>query len=151
MLDTPPPRPSRPLASDSVLRELAWSRLHGTWSPAQGSCLRVLHKGAKFRPEERSAFVVDVSKRMRALIVDAVLEGRAAGAPLAEEVEQVHAMLAALEPADARLAAVIEMRYFGGCSEAEIAAALGVTDRTVRRDWAKGRLLLMGAIAVRDS
>jgi DNA-directed RNA polymerase specialized sigma24 family protein len=38
------------------------------------------------------------------------------------------------------------MRYFGGLSEDEIAAALGVTDRTVRRDWEKARMLLSVAL-----
>ncbi|MGE5732105.1 MAG: ECF-type sigma factor [Gemmatimonas sp.] len=47
--------------------------------------------------------------------------------------------LAALEP---RLARVIECRFFDGMSDQEIAAAVGVTDRTVRRDLAKARGLL---------
>jgi DNA-directed RNA polymerase specialized sigma24 family protein len=41
---------------------------------------------------------------------------------------------------------VVEMRYFGGLTEAEIAVALGVTERTVRRDWHKARLLLREAL-----
>lgn len=47
--------------------------------------------------------------------------------------------LAELEP---RLARVVECRFFGGLSEEEIALALGVTVRTVERDWAKARMLL---------
>ena len=43
---------------------------------------------------------------------------------------------------DERLVHVIEMRYFAGMSEEETAGALGVTDRTVRRDWHKARVLL---------
>jgi DNA-directed RNA polymerase specialized sigma24 family protein len=39
------------------------------------------------------------------------------------------------------------MRYFAGMTEPEIAEALGVTDRTVRRDWEKARLLLAQALA----
>jgi RNA polymerase sigma factor (sigma-70 family) len=42
---------------------------------------------------------------------------------------------------------VVEMRYFAGMTEPEIAQALGVTDRTVRRDWEKARLLLREALA----
>lgn len=52
--------------------------------------------------------------------------------------------LAAVEP---RLAEVIDCRFFGGLSEAEIADALGVTTRTVQRDWAKARMLLRRALA----
>ena len=40
---------------------------------------------------------------------------------------------------DERLARVVECRYFGGLTEAETAAALGVTARTVRRDWVKAK------------
>ena len=43
---------------------------------------------------------------------------------------------------DARLARVVEYRFFGGLSNEEIAAALGVTERTVERDWIKARMLL---------
>lgn len=38
-----------------------------------------------------------------------------------------------------RLARVVECRYFGGMTELETAAALSVTERTVRRDWIKAR------------
>ena len=47
-----------------------------------------------------------------------------------------------LAKVDARLVHVVEMRYFAGLTDAEIGAALGVTDRTVRRDWERARLLL---------
>lgn len=52
--------------------------------------------------------------------------------------------LAAAEP---RLARVVECRFFGGLSEDETAEALGVTTRTVQRDWAKARMLLRRALA----
>lgn len=47
--------------------------------------------------------------------------------------------LATLEP---RLARVVECRFFGALTEDEIAEALGVTVRTVQRDWAKARMVL---------
>lgn len=47
--------------------------------------------------------------------------------------------LAEVEP---RLARVVECRFFGGLTEEEIAGALGVTVRTVRRDWVKARVML---------
>lgn len=65
----------------------------------------------------------------------------------ADDIVRVHEALEELEALDARLAQVVEMRWFAGWSEAEIAAALGVCERTVRRDWNKARLLLEEALA----
>jgi len=59
------------------------------------------------------------------------------------QLDEALSRLAALEP---RLARVVECRFFGGLSEDEIAAALGVTVRTVQRDWVKARLLLRRAL-----
>jgi RNA polymerase sigma factor (TIGR02999 family) len=64
-----------------------------------------------------------------------------------EEVLRVHEALEELGTLDARLTQVVELRYFAGLTEIEIAEALGVTDRTVRRDWEKARLLLAQALA----
>lgn len=58
------------------------------------------------------------------------------------EILEVHEALQALEEVDQRLVRVVEMRYFAGFTDAEIGASLGVTDRTVRRDWERARLLL---------
>lgn len=55
--------------------------------------------------------------------------------------------LAALEQRDARAARVVECRFFAGLSEAETALALGVTERTVQRDWVKAKALLYDALA----
>lgn len=51
--------------------------------------------------------------------------------------------LAAFSP---RLAHVVECRYFAGLSDAETALALGVTQRTVRRDWSKARAWLFSEL-----
>ena len=50
--------------------------------------------------------------------------------------------LASLRELDQRLAAVVECRYFAGYSNDETAALLGVTEKTVRRDWVKARAWL---------
>jgi DNA-directed RNA polymerase specialized sigma24 family protein len=63
-----------------------------------------------------------------------------------EQIVSVHDALQALAQREPRLAQVVEMRYFGGLDEQEIATALDVTDRTVRRDWEKARLLLADAL-----
>ena len=48
----------------------------------------------------------------------------------------------ALDQLEARQRQVVEYRFFGGMEEKEIAEVLGVTDRTVRRDWVKARAWL---------
>jgi RNA polymerase sigma factor (TIGR02999 family) len=55
------------------------------------------------------------------------------------DLDEALTWLAGMEP---RLARVVECRFFGGLTAEEIAAALGVTTRTVERDWAKARMLL---------
>ena len=62
------------------------------------------------------------------------------------EILDVHAALSELGKLDQRLVRVVEMRYFGGMKDEDIGAALGLTDRTVRRDWEKARLLLASAL-----
>jgi RNA polymerase sigma factor (TIGR02999 family) len=59
------------------------------------------------------------------------------------QLDEALTRLAELEP---RLARVVECRFFGGLTEDEIAAALGVTVRTVQRDWVKARTLLRRAL-----
>lgn len=54
--------------------------------------------------------------------------------------------LTELAAVDERLARVVECRFFGGMTEPETATALGVTERTVRRDWVKARGLLYNAL-----
>jgi RNA polymerase sigma factor (TIGR02999 family) len=100
---------------------------------------------------------------MRSVIVDLVRERRAerrggdvrhvtlntqADSPdgAEEEILRVHEALDDLARYDERLVRVVEMRYYVGMTEAEIADALGITDRTVRRDWEKARLLLAEAL-----
>jgi len=65
----------------------------------------------------------------------------------AVDVIRVNEMLEELAKVDARLVQVVEMRCFAGMTEAETAEALGITDRTVRRDWQKARLLLQASLA----
>jgi RNA polymerase sigma factor (TIGR02999 family) len=71
-------------------------------------------------------------------------DARHAGAadPLHDEILRVHESLGELALIDARLVQVVEMRYFAGLTEAEIATVLGLTVRTVARDWEKARLFL---------
>ncbi|MFT7680044.1 MAG: RNA polymerase sigma factor (TIGR02999 family) [Planctomycetota bacterium] len=51
---------------------------------------------------------------------------------------------------DPRAAQIVELRYFGGLTEDEVAAALEITARTVRRDWVSARLWLFKRIAEKE-
>ena len=61
---------------------------------------------------------------------------------IADEMIDVDAALTRLAAVDARLAQLVELRFFGGMTEEEIAEAGGVAVRTVRRDWTKARAFL---------
>jgi RNA polymerase sigma factor (TIGR02999 family) len=57
----------------------------------------------------------------------------------AENLVALDEALTRLSELNPRLSRVVECRFFGGLTEEEIAEALGVTTRTVKRDWAKAR------------
>ncbi len=126
--------------------------------------LRFVSSG-RLRIEDRVHFQRWAGRAMRSVIVDLarrrLAERRGGGAdrislssdlPLAapegdEVVVRVHEALSAFPERDARAAQVVELRFFAGMTEPEVAEALGVTDRTVRRDWEKARLLLSAMLA----
>jgi RNA polymerase sigma factor (TIGR02999 family) len=158
-------------ATYDELRRLARSRLReggrntvlGTTSLVHESYLRFVRVG-QLRVEDRRAFFGYASRVMRSVIVDSarkrLAECRGGGvSPLTlttelvgnlvddeETILKVHEALEVLAQADARLAQVVEMRYFCGYSEREIAETLQVTERTVQSDWAKARLILGAAL-----
>lgn len=63
------------------------------------------------------------------------------------EVLQLDELLAALHGLDERAAQIVELRYFGGYEETEIAQMLGISERTVRRDWRKARAFLLAEMS----
>lgn len=154
-------------AAYTELHRLARSRLRqggrntvlDTTSLVHEAYLRFANSGA-LHAGDRRAFFAFASQVMRSLIVNSVRERIAQkrggdwqpitlSTQLAIDVAgdqntilKVHEALETLERADPRLAQVVQMRYFGGYSEREIAEALDVTERTVRRDWEKARLIL---------
>jgi RNA polymerase sigma factor (TIGR02999 family) len=67
--------------------------------------------------------------------------------PKVAELLAIDRVLDRLAAFDVRLARVVEWRFFGGLAEEEIAAALDVDVRTVRRDWRKARAFLISEIA----
>ena len=108
---------------------------------------------------ERGVFFAVAAVSMRRLVVEFARRARAqkrggGTRPLSLDEATMAAdersdMLLALDEAlsrlaelDERIARVVECRYFGGLTEAETAEALGVTARTVRRDWVKAKAWL---------
>ena len=157
-----------PLLYDE-LRRLARARLSGggrnvildTTALVHESFLR-LQKAGHLELKDRDHFLAYAASTMRSIVVDSIRRrqaerhggdavhvtlGTAAASELGaseEEILEVHDALGLLTKVNARLAQVVEMRYFLGLTDAEIGAALGTTDRTVRRDWERARLLLAG-------
>jgi RNA polymerase sigma factor (TIGR02999 family) len=125
--------------------------------------LRLVRLG-QLNVEDRSHFLVYASRVMRSIVVDFARQRQAArhggghakvaldstlanAIPFPEDqVIRVNDALDELSRVDERLTKVVEMRYFAGLSEEEIAESLGVSKRTVRRDWRKARLLLVAAL-----
>ena len=66
-----------------------------------------------------------------------------AGERAAIEVLALDELLESLHKADERAAQIVELRYFGGYTETEIAQMLGISERTLRRDWRKARAFLL--------
>ena len=158
-------------AAYPVLERLARARLRDggrntlldTCGLVHESYLRYVRAG-ELRAEDRRAFFAFASQVMRSVIVSSArersAEKRGAGRrPLTlstqaaeqlsageEDILRVHDALESLEQVDARLAQVVQMRYFGGYSEQEIADTLDVTERTVQRLWLKARLMLQAAL-----
>ncbi len=109
--------------------------------------------------QDRSHFLAVAARAVRQLLVDHArrrqAEKRGGGAehvtlgdadsPLPVPDDELLALdeaLARLEQVEPRLRAVVEYRYFAGLTEREIAEVLGVTERTIQRDWVKARAWL---------
>jgi RNA polymerase sigma factor (TIGR02999 family) len=67
-----------------------------------------------------------------------------------EDLLALDEVLSKLEKADPRAARVVELRFFGGLHEEEIAAVLDVSVVTVKRDWKAARAWLMGRLQARS-
>ncbi len=153
------------------LRTLARSRLRrsetitllDTTSLVHESYMRYLD-ARELSFADRGKFFAYAASVMRSIVVDEVRKRHAerrGGSAIHVELDtgsigdlagddgqivRVHEALDDLAALDPRLARVVEMRYFAGLSEVEIADALDVTERTVRRDWNKARTLLLEAL-----
>jgi len=148
------------------LRRLARSKLAGGARPTLLDTHALVHEAflrmqrGDVALNDREHFLAYAASTMRSVVIDFVRRRGAArrGGGLEhvtldteaaqvlgasdDEILSVHEALQSLAEVDPRLVRVVEMRYFAGLTDGEIGAALGVTDRTVRRDWERARLLL---------
>jgi RNA polymerase sigma factor (TIGR02999 family) len=115
----------------------------------------------QFKIGDRQHFLAYAANAMRSVVIDIMRAQRAgkrgAGAALltlntdvsnavpssADEVLRIHEALLELSAIDQALVQIVEMRYFAGLSEDEIADALQLSPRTVRRHWQKARIFLL--------
>jgi len=156
------------------LRRLAAVYLHKEHGPVtlqptalvNELCLGMLSR-APVSCENRSHFLHLAAQQMRRLIVDYARErkvlkrgGGQAHFSLDEARESVIEVdsriadlddaLIRLEQLDSRPASVVEMRFYGGLTEQEIADVLGISVATVRRDWEFARSWLLAQLASPD-
>lgn len=123
-------------------------------------CYLRLVKVGDMQSEDRGHFMAYAARAMRSIIVDfarargrqrrgagaqhvtlntGVLDAESAGA---SELIRVNEALDELAKLDARLAQIVEMKYFAGLTNEEVADVLNLSERTVRRDWDKARAVL---------
>jgi RNA polymerase sigma factor (TIGR02999 family) len=149
------------------LRKLAHARLRrsggltllDTTSLVHESYLRLLGS-ASLEASDRGQFMSYAARVMRSVVVDFVrrrsADRRGGDAvhvaldtevahltdPREREIIRINEALDELAKVDERMVKVVEMRYFAGMTEDEVSEALGVSKRSVARDWEKARLFL---------
>ena len=111
----------------------------------------------------RLQFLAYASRTLRSIVIDLVREERALrrggdldlvtldtgvqeGVAASVDVEDVNRALDDLAKIDPTLARLVEMRFFGGMTALEISESMGISERTVQREWTKARALLLTII-----
>jgi len=160
-----------PLVYDD-LRRLARRQLGRRFGPQSVRPTELVHeayvklsKGGAEAAADRSHFLAIAARAMRQVLIEearnrnavkrgggwkrATLSGRHWVADF--DVDELLTLNDALDELEVRQRQVVECRFFAGMEESEIAEALGITERTVRRDWVKARAWLYRALAERGS
>ncbi len=73
------------------------------------------------------------------------------GLRLDEDLLALDSALTKLAQVDTKLAQIVELRYFAGLSEQEIAELLKRSERSIRRDWQKARMYLLASLGEPDN
>jgi RNA polymerase sigma factor (TIGR02999 family) len=113
--------------------------------------LKLAHlRGAEWK--DRAHFVAVASRAMRCVLVDharrrgyakrgcnpirvSLADGEPGSEPGSAEIIAIHEALTRLAEVDRRKSQIVELRYFGGLGDEEIAGVIGVSTRTVKREW----------------
>jgi RNA polymerase sigma factor (TIGR02999 family) len=148
----------RVLATRQLQREFVPRTMHPT--SLVHEVYMKLARSASMQAGDRAHFFAVAARAMRQVLVD---DARRRGA-MKRRGEQVATTLGdqawtrglstddllalndAIDALEPRQRHVVECRFFGGMDEQEIATALGITERTVRRDWVKARAWLYLAL-----
>ena len=120
--------------------------------------------GREAQFDDRAHFFAYAASAMRSVVVDYARQRMAqkrggdlhrvtdlpedieGGLRLDEDMLGLDTALTRLAAVDERLAQVVELRYFAGFSELEIAALLKRSERSIRRDWQKARMFLLASL-----
>jgi RNA polymerase sigma factor (TIGR02999 family) len=145
------------------LRRLANRQLAGEYGERTLNATDLVHESylklnqGAMLAQDRAHFLAIAAQAMRQVLVDHARQRKAAkrgggswerttltdGVWVKDfDVDGMLALDEALGELDPRQRQVVECRFFGGMEEREIAAALGVSERTVHRDWVKARAWL---------
>lgn len=153
-----------PLLYDD-LRELAGAQLARERGPRTLQATALVHEayvkltagaGGHFHAEDRRHFFAIAGRAMRQVLVDQARRRKSAKrggdrvpttladghAAVELDADELLALDDALEELEDRQRQVVELRFFAGLEEEEIAKVLDVSARTVRRDWVKARARL---------
>jgi RNA polymerase sigma factor (TIGR02999 family) len=157
----------RRVASGLMRRERAGHTLTPT-AVVHEAVIRLLGEAVFDKADDRSYLFASAARAMREVLIDHARHrnaGRRGGGrrrvPLDAVVDYfegqgldlvaVHEALDRLAVRDGRQAQVMTLRYFGGMTVAEVAAALGVSVVTVERDWRLARAWLAGELGGKDA
>jgi RNA polymerase sigma factor (TIGR02999 family) len=119
-----------------------------------------LFSSGTFEWRDRAHFFAVAAQQLRRILVDHARAARAekrggdrvrvsltvadgSAPPLDRDILEVDEVLKQLERLDSRAAAGVELRFFGGLNENEIAEALGISLATLHRDWKVARAWLV--------
>jgi len=143
----------RGLARRELYRERQGHTLHAT-ALVHEAYLKLA--GSGMPASDRAHFLAIASRAMRQVLVDHARRRKAVkrggemvcttltdgGAQVEFRPDEMIALDEALEQLDPRQRQIVEFRFFAGMEEKEVAEVLGVSDRTVRREWVKARAWL---------